>query len=280
MLRLGAALDPVDSSQIPGNTGENAVVLEAGRHRAAQRLGDDRQSSNAWAPGRRRSSRFTPRPPSAGVAVQLLRALYRKVEPGQCHSGRRGFPRPESAPGRLCSCSGASGRRAREKRSPSPLAGEPAAELAVRPADQQRRRVRIGGHLQCRRRGLPARHIHSGQRAHRHPPVPSAGHRRRRRFDQRHREQGAPTTVNSSNSCESHCHPGGLRSNGVTKVTAVVSAMLVTVALGAACSRGGTPVAEQTSGESPRTMRSRHGRRRRTPPPLRRSPTRIRCARR
>src|SRR5687768_9006412 len=37
------------------------------------------------------------------------------------------------------------------------------------------------------------------------------------------------------------------------KVTAVVSAMLVTVALGTACSRGGTPVAEQTSAESTRT---------------------------
>jgi hypothetical protein len=37
------------------------------------------------------------------------------------------------------------------------------------------------------------------------------------------------------------------------KVTAVVSAMLVTAALGAACSRGGTPVAERASVKSPRT---------------------------
>ena len=37
------------------------------------------------------------------------------------------------------------------------------------------------------------------------------------------------------------------------RVPAVISAMLVTVALGAACSRGGTPVAEQTSAESSRT---------------------------
>jgi hypothetical protein len=37
------------------------------------------------------------------------------------------------------------------------------------------------------------------------------------------------------------------------KVTAVIGAVLVTVALGAACSRGGTPVAVTTSAESSRT---------------------------
>ena len=40
------------------------------------------------------------------------------------------------------------------------------------------------------------------------------------------------------------------------KVTAVIGALLVTVALGAACSRGGTPVAVQTSAESSRTAAS------------------------
>jgi FlaG/FlaF family flagellin (archaellin) len=37
------------------------------------------------------------------------------------------------------------------------------------------------------------------------------------------------------------------------KVTAVIGAVLVTVTLGAACSRGGTPVAERTSAEASQT---------------------------
>jgi serine/threonine-protein kinase len=68
----------LNGSQIPGNTGENAVVLEQDSTELTNDSAsiDNQQCLGAWLPAQQPVYAETP---IAGVAVQTLRALYRKI---------------------------------------------------------------------------------------------------------------------------------------------------------------------------------------------------------
>jgi eukaryotic-like serine/threonine-protein kinase len=68
----------LNGSQIPGNTGENAVVLEQDSTELANDSAgiDNQQCLGAWVPAQQSVYTETP---IAGIAVQTLRALYRKI---------------------------------------------------------------------------------------------------------------------------------------------------------------------------------------------------------
>ncbi len=81
------------ADQIPGNTGENAVVLEADGTELLNDAAtiDNEQCLGAWAPAQQPVYTQTP---IKGVAVQLLRALYRKVEQDSVIQAIVAFPGP------------------------------------------------------------------------------------------------------------------------------------------------------------------------------------------
>jgi serine/threonine-protein kinase len=87
----------LNGSQIPGNTGENAVVLEQDSTELTNDSAsiDNQQCLGAWLPAQQPVYAETP---IAGVAVQTLRALYRKITQDSVIQAVVAFP-DENGPG-------------------------------------------------------------------------------------------------------------------------------------------------------------------------------------
>jgi len=83
-------------SQIPGNTGENAVVLEADGNELLNDSAtiDNQQCLGAWMPAQQPVYTASQIPGSqiAGIAVQTLRALYRKITQDSVIQAVASFP--------------------------------------------------------------------------------------------------------------------------------------------------------------------------------------------
>jgi serine/threonine-protein kinase len=86
----------LNGSQIPGNTGENAVVLEQDGTELLNDSAtiDNQQCLGAWAPAQQPVYSETQ---IAGVAVQTLRALYRKITQDSVIQAVVSFPDPNGA---------------------------------------------------------------------------------------------------------------------------------------------------------------------------------------
>jgi serine/threonine-protein kinase len=83
-------------SQIPGNTGENAVVLEQDGTELLNDSAtiDNQQCLAAWAPAQQPAYSETR---IGGIAVQTLRALYRKATQDSVVQAVISFPEPDGA---------------------------------------------------------------------------------------------------------------------------------------------------------------------------------------
>ncbi|WP_006242416.1 serine/threonine-protein kinase PknH/PknJ [Mycolicibacterium tusciae] len=86
----------LNGSEIPGNTGENAVVLEQDGTELLNDSAtiDNQQCLGAWAPAQQPVYSETQ---IAGVAVQTLRALYRKITQDSVIQAVVSFPDPNGA---------------------------------------------------------------------------------------------------------------------------------------------------------------------------------------